>query len=253
MATHKAATKQAGQARNRRAVRAGRELAEILTDGVAYQTGYAVESWRTQALTAAGGDDPAPPVQPNGLLNPRRWETTLSETFDYITRFTVDELETDFGIRVTQDQPFVTRIAERLVASIDGWMDDFKARVGRVISDGHATQASVNQVADTLEERGLAFGRRATTIARTEMVAASNQASLHGALAFAQPGDTKVWMATSDSRTRDDHRDADGQEVPVEEPFVVGGERGDVPGDTSFSPEQRANCRCTWVWRPADR
>lgn len=54
----------------------------------------------------------------------------------------------------------------------------------------------------------------------------------------------KQWVATQDDRTRDAHADADGQIVGIDEPFNVGGEQMDAPGDFSASAENTANCRC---------
>ena len=44
----------------------------------------------------------------------------------------------------------------------------------------------------------------------------------------------KRWVATDDGRTRDEHQDANGQEVPNDEPFDVGGELMMYPGDISM-------------------
>lgn len=44
----------------------------------------------------------------------------------------------------------------------------------------------------------------------------------------------KRWSATGDERTRDEHLAADGQEVPNNEPFTVGGEQMMYPGDISL-------------------
>ena len=44
----------------------------------------------------------------------------------------------------------------------------------------------------------------------------------------------KRWVATADDRTRDEHAAADGQEVPNDEPFEVGGELMMYPGDVSM-------------------
>ncbi len=59
----------------------------------------------------------------------------------------------------------------------------------------------------------------------------------------------KRWVATSDARTRPDHAAADGQEVPNDEPFDVGGELMMYPGDISYgaSAWNVIQCRCTMV------
>ena len=59
----------------------------------------------------------------------------------------------------------------------------------------------------------------------------------------------KRWVATADDRTRPDHAAADGQEVPNDEPFEVGGELMMYPGDISLgaSAWNVIQCRCTMV------
>lgn len=55
----------------------------------------------------------------------------------------------------------------------------------------------------------------------------------------------KQWVATEDARTRPEHTAADGQTVPIDEPFKVGGEYLMYPGDESGSAWNTINCRCT--------
>jgi hypothetical protein len=59
---------------------------------------------------------------------------------------------------------------------------------------------------------------------------------------------TKTWIAVLDDVTRPEHADADGQEVPADEPFEVGGEALDYPGDDGGSPENVCNCRCSTIY-----
>jgi hypothetical protein len=56
---------------------------------------------------------------------------------------------------------------------------------------------------------------------------------------------TKVWLAAVDERTRESHAQADGQEVNIDEAFIVDGEELMHPGDPSGSAENVINCRCT--------
>lgn len=68
--------------------------------------------------------------------------------------------------------------------------------------------------------------------------------------------DYKQWLTSRDSRVRTptksspfDHRSADGQVVPIDQPFLVSGERLHYPGDRSLgaSAGNVINCRCTVV------
>ena len=59
----------------------------------------------------------------------------------------------------------------------------------------------------------------------------------------------KVWMATNDERTREEHLKLDGQEREIDEPFE--NSLGEImyPGDPDADPANVYNCRCTLVTR----
>lgn len=56
---------------------------------------------------------------------------------------------------------------------------------------------------------------------------------------------TRKWVATSDERTRAWHRDLDGQEVGIDEPWE--NDYGEImfPGDPTADPANVYNCRCS--------
>lgn len=54
----------------------------------------------------------------------------------------------------------------------------------------------------------------------------------------------KRWIARDDNATRPGHALADGQTVPVNQPFIVNMEPLMAPGDPSGSPSNVINCRC---------
>lgn len=58
---------------------------------------------------------------------------------------------------------------------------------------------------------------------------------------------TKRWVARRDDKTRETHDHADGQEVPLESRFLVGGAPLLYPGDRSGPIQETANCRCVIV------
>lgn len=84
-------------------------------------------------------------------------------------------------------------------------------------------------------------GWKATQIGRTESVAAFNQA---GQWAAETSGvvTRKEWLATMDARTREQHRDVDGEAIPLDGVFTNGLR---FPGDPLGPPSQTVNCRCT--------
>lgn len=85
-------------------------------------------------------------------------------------------------------------------------------------------------------------GSRAETIALTETHAASQEVTTAAARESGVVA-SRSWLSALDDLVRDDHRDAHGQTVGINEPFVVGGEKCDAPG-LCPSPEQSIGCRC---------
>lgn len=59
----------------------------------------------------------------------------------------------------------------------------------------------------------------------------------------------KTWIAILDGKTRPAHAAADGQTVPYNQPYIVGGERLRFPRDVSLGASlgNVANCRCSSV------
>ncbi len=108
----------------------------------------------------------------------------------------------------------------------------------------HSTQVSV-WLANTARSTssGSVMSRLRTDI-RTEINTMCNLAMFR---ALIDSGEKfKTWKAHKDELTRPTHAEADGQTVPIGEPFVVGGYLMMFPGDISLGASVReiANCRC---------
>lgn len=58
---------------------------------------------------------------------------------------------------------------------------------------------------------------------------------------------TKKWVTKHDDRVRSTHEAADGQTVPLNAPFSVGGQMLMYPGDARASVGETINCRCVMV------
>jgi hypothetical protein len=92
--------------------------------------------------------------------------------------------------------------------------------------------------------------RQAVTVARTETLRVANQGRYLGYQQAADMGIDmdKRWIATKDSRTRDDHVDMHMVTVPLDEPFEMpNGDEMMYPLDPNGSAENVINCRCTSV------
>ena len=115
-----------------------------------------------------------------------------------------------------------------------------------------ASDFTLDQIARDLRKEFRPINKnRAALIARTET---------HSAAGFAhqsyhkQVGDSygvsmrKTWVATSGSRTRETHRQANGQVVSMDEDFIIGGVPMSYAGDPRGGAANVCNCRCVVVY-----
>lgn len=145
------------------------------------------------------------------------------------------------------------RIAAEGAARIVGISEVTRVAVQQALLDGLLANEGIDKLALRIQKVYAGFTRvRAETIARTEVIAASNLGSLEAASASGLRLD-KQWVTTRDGRTREAHRAVMGQTKPIDEAFIVDGERLMYPGDSSLgaSAGNTINCRCTMVYRRA--
>lgn len=142
---------------------------------------------------------------------------------------------------------YLQEVKNRLV----GIGDDIWLIARDQIVEGVRKGESIPEISERVRNVTGVSDSRALVIARTEVHAA------HEAGSFAQassldPNGTKTWLSTNDDRTRPTHRIADNQEVPMSEPFDVGGEPLRYPGDVFGAPQETINCRCTALYDISD-
>lgn len=116
---------------------------------------------------------------------------------------------------------------------------------------GFQNGESISQLRDRITDSVGIATPRATVIARTEVVGASNAGSYQQMLAVGLPA-TKEWLATNDSRTRHSHVEVDGQKVSLTDKFTVGGSFMDRPHDPGAPASEVVNCRCTILFDISD-
>lgn len=122
-----------------------------------------------------------------------------------------------------------------------------KRQISAQVTAGILQGESISKLADRLQTNIPNMNRAsAVRSARTAVTNAENagrqdsyqQAADMGIKVF------KRWVGTKDGRTRHEHGRADGQTVPHDKPFEVGGEKLMFPGDNAGSPWNIYNCRC---------
>lgn len=153
---------------------------------------------------------------------------------DWTPTFSLDwpEVKDYIDQRARRYSPHVSRVT----------VDAFRAALKRGLDLGDP----IDEIAETIEDLELPriSRARATVIARTEVLAASNAAAVAGYEASGVVG-RKKWLYTRDDRVRDTH--VYSGVVPVDEPFQLpSGAQLMHPGDTSLGAplDEIIQCRC---------
>lgn len=197
------------------------------------------------------------PTIPAGALGvvTTTWSQEVDEVlFPYLVQTFVDAAE-DVYAAMPETTGVAPKITYDLAASylrsasnrLKGIGDLVWADMREQLALGYEAGESINQLAARLRTVAKISEPRALTIARTEVVPAANFGSLMQlkAVGFTDEECRKEWLATEDGRTRPAHLEADGQLVGLSQPFVVGGDFLQVPGDPAGRAENVINCRCS--------
>lgn len=170
---------------------------------------------------------------------------------DLVREFGEDALD-ELGLSLAFDvaQPRVARFieqrAQRFAEEVNQttW-DELRKSLSQALEAGEGLVKIVERVEAIMAERIRSSGE---TIARTEVVGASNGGALE---AYRQSGavQKKTWLsALEPNRTRESHVEAhmryQAEPIPLDEDFEVGGGAGPHPGAIGL-PEEDINCLCT--------
>jgi hypothetical protein len=157
--------------------------------------------------------------------------------------------------RATQFEALVFQYyAKEGASKVVGVTQTTKNKIRRAIEVADKEALGVGPTAKLIKEyTGGAMGRaRATTIARTETHAAASYATDAATRELNLPSQKKRWVSVSDARTRSGHAAANGQEVGIDEPFLVpfNGQTVEMkyPHDGSGGAGNNINCRCLAVY-----
>lgn len=125
-----------------------------------------------------------------------------------------------------------------------------RAELSRGIASGSTWNEMALRIAKGMNSPFRKAYNNAIRIARTEGHRIQNEAALDGQHGAKKKGAdiVKQWDSTLDGRTRDEHRECDGQIREIDEPFDVGGEKMQAPG-VGGSAKNTCNCRCCLLQR----
>jgi HK97 family phage portal protein len=197
-----------------------------------------------------------------GPLDPAeiaRWRAAALDLADLMhtaaTTAGVTRVNNAFGVSFDLEAPFVQDFIRARANQLAGQVTDSTySAIQQALADGVANGASIDDLARGVQDVfDVASRSRAQTIARTEVISASNgSASLAAAQLPADVAAGQEWISTRDDRTRGndekdefDHLSVDGQVVAMGAPFEVGGESLLYPGDPDGDGGNVINCRCT--------
>lgn len=123
--------------------------------------------------------------------------------------------------------------------------------IRETVLDGYQRGLSVIDTAALITEKiADATAWQARMLARTDLNSLANGGSVMAAQMVGVQH--KQWLTAEDDRVRETHAEADGQVVPIDAAFQVGGELLDYPGDPTGSDAETANCRCTVIYLDPD-
>jgi Phage Mu protein F like protein len=133
---------------------------------------------------------------------------------------------------------------ERVQSMTQTSRDEIGNQIRIGVTKGESRQEIAERI--TKHRRSVTPGR-AATIARTEVHAATNYASLEAAKESPAPL-LKIWVARAGARPA--HASAMGQRQLMDDAFVVGGYRMNYPGDPwgGAPASLLVNCRCVMVY-----
>ena len=146
------------------------------------------------------------------------------------------------GLNFVVNDLGIKKIANHLTRSTDVVLKTSADAIKATLKEGFLKGEGVGELSGRIRDLydGMSRGR-AEMIARTETVAPANLGAVEG---YKQSGvERKEWITTMDGNERDTHGEANGQIVPLESDFSVGGENIPYPGEGSA--ENVINCRCT--------
>ena len=179
-----------------------------------------------------------------------------------VFRATYTSVIDKFASRVTENRKAESQFqslifqyyAREGASKVRGVASTTRRGILRAIQLGETEGLGVDKTAKLIVDRtGGTIGRsRAATIARTETHAAASFATDEATRELGLPAQKKRWVSVGDARTRPSHAAANGQEVGIDEPFIIRDKGVEIemkyPHDGSGGASNNINCRCLAVY-----
>lgn len=191
------------------------------------------------------------------LLNPDEWQTTLEiaakpfieDSMVEGAAVAIGDINAALGVAIGIDFDVKDPRVQRIVTEkLRKFSFEVNQETNRLLRDQFVEAIQGGESIPKIRKRvekvfGFNSRVRADRIARTEVIGAHNAGVMEGMVASGVV-ETKKWLATRDARTRQHHRDIDGEVVKVDKKFSNGLM---FPGDWRGALDEFINCRCTMV------
>lgn len=150
------------------------------------------------------------------------------------------------GMKDRIESILVTQAGKQAARLVTGSREPVQNIIDTALKEGWTVPQTASTIRETLTNIA---PWRATMLARTDLIGISNGTSQVAAQSLGDEAPLyKEWLATNDDRTRPEHVEADGQVVPLDQPFDVDGIELLYPGDPDGPDELVINCRCSMVY-----
>lgn len=158
----------------------------------------------------------------------------------------IDKIGVDllFNVNNPRVDILIDQFQNRLSKVNNTTYNNIKEIIRQAYDEGWSTAQLEQEIRDLYSN----FSKvRSTRIAMTEMNGVVNGGSFEG---YREAGvENKEWMTAPGANypRHEEYDGLDGQIVPVDQPFVVGGALMMYPGDPDGPPEEVINCHCTFA------
>lgn len=224
------------------------KLAKVFDD----ETGYVVGNY--ESVIAANGFSLMRELDLKKLVN-----DTISQSIKKTMRFATKTTQEQIKQETKQDFSVEDYIAEWVASEafnetialiVTHYYDDIK----RIIANGIEDQQTRREISKRIQAELQIGSKRAFTIARTETHRAAMFASEKRARDISRELNMpmlKQWIPVSDARSRNSHSAMKNAEpIPINDMFMVGGEKMARPNDPRASAANTINCRCVLRYIP---
>jgi hypothetical protein len=157
-----------------------------------------------------------------------------------------------FDFLTPEIDQYITRTTAEKVVMIS---NTSKIAIKAIVNEAVALGATINDMKQEIDKLYLdqIIPNRSKTIARTEVVSASNYGSIAGAKQTT-PKVRKIWIPTFDDDTRETHLSMSNHPaIGLDELFDVGDGKGAYPGDFALPAKESINCRCAIGYEYAEQ